>query len=205
MLTVKQYQRNLVFLGYECGGIDGIKGAKTTEALRQFQSDYGLLVDGIYGKQTEAKLIEIIKEEQGKLGVEQDGIVGQITENAKRNEVENWDKIIHFKKEEFTCKCGCGLNNINLELVEILEKIRSHFGGNPIIITSGCRCTKHNLAVQGAKYSRHVDGKASDLYVRGITTSELLNYCKELVNQGVLRYTYTNDTNMRGVVHIDIK
>ena len=32
----------------------------------------------------------------------------------------------------------------------------------------------------------------------------LLAYTKSLVNQGKLRYTYTNNSNINGIVHVDI-
>lgn len=38
---------------------------------------------------------------------------------------EQWDQITHFKPEEFACKCGCGLNNIDLEVVQNLEFARN--------------------------------------------------------------------------------
>jgi len=40
--------------------VDGIYGAKTTEAVRNFQKKYGLSADGIYGPKTKAKLAEVL-------------------------------------------------------------------------------------------------------------------------------------------------
>lgn len=226
MLNIKQRQMNLNFLNYATGGVDGIEGSKTKVAYKAFQRDFGLTVDGIYGIKTDSKLIEVIKDIQNKIGATVDGIAGENTKTkckeyqnksglavdgicgiATRNSLNNqslsWNSIKYFKKSEFSCKCGCGLNNIDLRLVKILDEIREHYN-KPIIITSGCRCSKHNKAVGGVQGSRHVLGKASDFYVQGISTSELLKYTQSLVNQGKLRYTYTNSSNMNGVVHIDI-
>lgn len=202
MLNIKQRQMNLKFLGYYNKSVDGIEGAGTKQAYKDFQKNNGLAVDGIYGVKTDAKLTEIIKEIQRSLGVAQDGIAGQVTTNARDSKL-SWNDIKHFKKSEFTCKCGCGMNNIDLKLVKILEEIRNHFG-QAVVITSGCRCKKHNADVGGVQGSRHVLGKASDIYVKGVSTSTLLAYTKSLVAQGKLRYTYTNNKNMNGVVHIDI-
>lgn len=204
MLNIKQRQMNLKFLGYYGGAIDGIAGNGTISAYEAFQRDYGLDVDGIYGPLTNAKLIEVIKAEQAKLGVEQDGIAGPITNNARDNQYLSWNDIKYFKKEEFTCKCGCGLNNINLKLVKILDEIRERLGV-PLIVTSGTRCSKHNQNVQGVPNSRHVSGKAADIVARGKNKNEVLQLCKEYVNSGKARYTYTNDTNMGNAVHIDIQ
>lgn len=56
---VKWLQWELTFCGYDCGGVDGIFGARTRAALRRFQSDKGLQVDGICGQRTKAKLAEV--------------------------------------------------------------------------------------------------------------------------------------------------
>lgn len=227
MLSVKQRQMDLNFLNYATGGIDGIEGAQTKSAYRAFQRDFGLVADGIYGNATNDKLVSVIKDIQTKLGANPDGVAGNETVQkckdfqannelsvdgicgpATRNKLNSggisWDDISHFKKEEMTCKCGCGQNNTDLRLMQILEQIRNHFGDRPVIITSGCRCSKHNAEVGGVQGSRHVLGKAADFYVSGVSTQDLLNYCQSLVNQGTLRYTYTNNKNMNGVVHIDI-
>lgn len=202
MLNIKQRQMNLKFLGYYKNNIDGIEGVGTKQAYKDFQKNNGLVVDGIYGNKTDAKLVAVIKEIQRNLGVAQDGVAGEITTRARNNNT-SWDNIKHFKKNEFTCKCGCGMNNISIELVKVLEEIRNHFG-QPCTVTSGCRCATHNKRVGGVQGSRHVSGKASDIYVKGVSSSTLLAYTKSLVNQGKLRYTYTNNSNMNGVVHVDV-
>ena len=60
--NVKKLQERLAELGYDLGkmGADGIFGPKTEAALKAFQEDYDLLVDGIYGKDTHAKLTEVL-------------------------------------------------------------------------------------------------------------------------------------------------
>lgn len=52
----KQVQQKLKEFGYYNGAIDGIFGAQTIQAVKNFQRDYGLTVDGIVGKNTLAKL-----------------------------------------------------------------------------------------------------------------------------------------------------
>ena len=39
-------------MGYYSGNIDGILGTKSVQAIKNFQRDYGLTVDGIVGKNT---------------------------------------------------------------------------------------------------------------------------------------------------------
>ncbi len=45
-------QQKLKDLGYYMGSIDGILGTKSIQAIKNFQKDYGLTVDGIVGKNT---------------------------------------------------------------------------------------------------------------------------------------------------------
>ena len=49
---VIELQKKLVQLGYGVGAVDGRFGAKTEAALRSFQKDHGLRVDGLAGSQT---------------------------------------------------------------------------------------------------------------------------------------------------------
>ena len=194
--------------------------------IKSFQSLAHIKVDGIYGSMTDLALINYIKIVQEKLGTTQDGYAGLSTVNSckkfqrehglvadgicgvktreKLFQVNSWN-FPHFKKEEFNCKCGCKANNINYNVVQILEEIRSHFGGKPVNITSGTRCINHNKAVGGIRGSKHTQGKAADFYIKGVSVNNLLNYTNILKASGIINYTYTNNKNMKGVVHIDIK
>lgn len=201
MVSVLWLQKDLNFLGYNAGAEDGINGSQTKQAIRSFQSDFSkkLAVDGIFGEKTSSLLMYIVKKSQEILGVTQDGLAGTET-NKAHNEFKN---IKYFKRSEFNCGCGCGFNHIDMRLVKILDMIREHFG-KPIIITSGVRCVSYNRKVGGVTNSFHVKNKAADFYVQGVNVNQVLDYCKVLVSQKVLGYTYTNNTNMRGAVHIDI-
>lgn len=50
--TVRELQEKLNSLGYSCGTVDGDYGAKTANAVREFQRKNGLSVDGIAGPKT---------------------------------------------------------------------------------------------------------------------------------------------------------
>lgn len=59
---VTALQTYLLALGYHCGdkGADGVFGADTRSAVRAFQRDYGLKVDGICGSKTWSALINAL-------------------------------------------------------------------------------------------------------------------------------------------------
>lgn len=61
--AVKVFQQKLIKLGYKMSpyGADGSYGKTTEKAVRSFQKEYRLLVDGIAGKQTQNKIDELLK------------------------------------------------------------------------------------------------------------------------------------------------
>ena len=64
--STKEMQQMLIKLGYDCGtaGADGILGTNTKKAIKAFQKDNQLTVDGIYGPQTEKALLQKYNELQ---------------------------------------------------------------------------------------------------------------------------------------------
>ena len=228
MLTNKQLQSNLNFLGFNCGKIDGIIGFRTKSAIKNFRKSFELTIVNYWNEEADKKCIDLVKDIQKKIGAVPDGIAGTETisktkiyqksvglvpdgiagvqTRAKLNQTASytWFDFPHFRKQEFSCKCGCGFDNINLKVVKILEEIRAHFDGKPVYVTSGCRCEKHNKKVGGIKGSKHLEGLACDFYIKGVSTQDLLNYCISLMNKRHIKYTYTNNKNMKGVVHINL-
>lgn len=57
---VRQLQKNLNALGYNCGTADGIYGDKTETAVEKLQKDNGLPADGMAGIKTLAKIEELL-------------------------------------------------------------------------------------------------------------------------------------------------
>ncbi len=64
---VTTMQKMLIKVGYSCGsaGADGDFGSGTDEALRKFQKDNGLTVDGQYGPNSKAKLTALYNKKIG--------------------------------------------------------------------------------------------------------------------------------------------
>ena len=77
-----------------------------------------------------------------------------------------WSDIKHFDKTEFECKCGCGFNIINEDLVKRLDLARN-LANVKFVINSGCRCEKYNISkeVGGEIKSSHLKGFAVDIHI----------------------------------------
>ena len=99
-----------------------------------------------------------------------------------------------FRVREFRCKNGADPIFIDTALVELLQKIRDHFGA-PITINSAYRTPEYNKKVGGSIYSQHQYGKAADIVVKGVKPSDVAAYAEQLMPSygGVGRYaTFTH-------------
>ena len=76
------------------------------------------------------------------------------------------------------------INNLMLLCKYVLEPLRTKLNEKygkqmPIIVTSGYRSPKLNAAIGGAKNSQHIEGRAADIHVPGMTIEELYTFIKE--------------------------
>jgi len=69
--------------------------------------------------------------------------------------VTDWSVYPNFKEREFACRCGCGANRISKTLLDMLQQART-IAGVPFVITSGCRCSRHNSTVSKSQNSDHL-------------------------------------------------
>lgn len=86
----------------------------------------------------------------------------------------------NFKVREFACTDGSDPIFISPELVEVLQKIRTHFG-KPVVINSAYRTVSKNKAVGGAIYSQHLYGTAADIVVKGVSPKNVAAYAETLM------------------------
>ena len=76
----------------------------------------------------------------------------------------------HFSRVEFECKCGiCGFDTVDAELIKLCEVVRVLNGNIALEVASGARCDAHNMQEGGGIRSKHLLGKAADLYVSSPT------------------------------------
>ena len=104
----------------------------------------------------------------------------------------------NFKVKEFACADGSDPIFIDSDLVNVLQKIRSHFGKS-VTITSAYRTPTKNKACGGTTYSQHLYGKAADIKVKGIAPEKVAKYAETILkNGGVGRYKTFTHIDVRG-------
>lgn len=107
----------------------------------------------------------------------------------------------NFTVKEFRCKDGSDPIFIDSELVELLQKIRNHFG-KAVNINSAFRTASHNAKQKKAsKYSQHLYGKAADIWIAGVSVDTLAAYVETLLpNRGGIGRYYSDN-----FVHVDVR
>lgn len=169
-MTITQKQNLLQYLGYYEGNVDGISGKLTESAVEAFRKDNG---NPNMGDELEEVLI------------------GAVFHGKFKSKVTNvptsgnwWANIKYFRREEFACKCGkCGGFPVDVDrnLVELLDKVRGHYG-KPTRVNSGIRCKTHNAKVGGASNSQHLYGTAADIAtISGTTPAKMAAYVETLM------------------------
>jgi len=93
----------------------------------------------------------------------------------------------NFRLSEFKCRDGSDvpedlLDNVQL-LCENLQVLRDHLE-KPIRVISGYRSPKYNRRIGGAKRSQHMQAKAADIKVSGMSPSEVKAEIVKLIKEG---------------------
>lgn len=106
----------------------------------------------------------------------------------------------NFRVREFRCQDGSDVVFIESDLVDILQKIRDHFG-KAVTITSAFRTASHNKKVGGATYSQHLYGTAADIKVYGVTASAVADFAETLMPNtgGIGRYSTFTHVDVRSI------
>jgi len=102
-----------------------------------------------------------------------------------------------FDSSEFACKCGCGFCIVSADLLEVLNDLRDHFG-KPVILNCVCRCPKHNRMVGGKPKSQHLEGKAADIRIPGVSPKDIFDYIE-------FNYPQTGLHQYNTFVHVDVR
>lgn len=194
-MTVLQIQHLLCYLGYDPGSCDGIQGANTQAAVKEFQADYGLTADGVPGGATQKMLTGAVAGTAVK-------VKQTVQEAPGSGQGTYWDTIKYFKRSDpyIGCPCGkCGGFPVEPKekLMRLADRVREA-AGKPMIPNSTVRCAAHNKAVGGVDTSRHKLGQAMDFHIPGMSAAQILAIVK--ADSGAA-YCYAIDSSN---VHMDV-
>ena len=196
-MTNKQKQCLLVFLGYDTGGIDGIWGDKSRNAMEAAQEDLGIPADGVWGPQTEMAILEAV------YTYDTDAPTEPGTDDPDL--VERFRGIQYWSPEEFRCQCyGKYCDGFpalpDRTLLELVDDIRQK-ADRPGHRSSGLRCQTHNDLQPGSvPNSKHRTGKALDFCIEGLSGAQLL-----ALAQADPRTSYAYIIDNGPYVHVDVK
>jgi zinc D-Ala-D-Ala carboxypeptidase len=72
---------------------------------------------------------------------------------------------------------------------KVLEPVRAHYG-KPVIVTSGYRSPRLNVAIGGSASSQHCTGEAADFTVHGESNIEVCRWMQANLNYDQLIYEF---------------
>ena len=104
----------------------------------------------------------------------------------------------NFKVREFKCQDGSDVILIHLDLVNVLQKVRTHFA-RPVKLNSAYRTPSHNKKVGGETFSQHQYGTAADIVVTGVAPKKGAAYVETLMPKSGGIGIYSN------FVHVDVR
>jgi uncharacterized protein YcbK (DUF882 family) len=96
----------------------------------------------------------------------------------------DWKRWPNFRREEFTCRCGCDQNEMAPEFMDKLQALRSVYG-KPMHITSGYRCPQHPVEKAKMQPGMHTTGFAADVGISGAEAVTLLRLALEAGFRGI--------------------
>lgn len=137
-----------------------------------------------------------------------------LSENFTLNELLRSDTANRLNIVEQYTPSQAVIENLKKLCINILQPLRNHLGCQ-IRITSGFRCKRTNKAVGSkSQKSQHVEGKAADIEVDGMTNQELMKVIidlnlpfDQLINEyepnGWVHISYDEKRNRKQVLKID--
>jgi hypothetical protein len=153
---VRTLQESLTLLGYRSGPADGVFGAKTEDAVIEFQDAEGIYSDGIVGPQTQAMLEQALREwvtEQHSPGVES---------------VEaSPDRLPFVRVPADAYRDGYDRFFLRKDVAEAYMRVRNAVvaAGGKLTSSGARRSLTANVSPSRSATSFHYTGRALDLFV----------------------------------------
>lgn len=192
-------QKQCLLAYFDClppSGIDGIWGPQSAQATEAMQRKLGIPDDGIWGPQTDDAVREHI-------------FSGADLPDEPEETGTFWDHIRYWTREEWRCRCGGKYCDgfpaePDQTLVELVDDIRHELGA-PGHRSSGLRCQIHNQNEGGVWNSKHLEGKALDFFIEGVSGAKLLATVQKDPRTSYAYQIKDKYGNPTDYVHVDVK
>ena len=126
-------------------------------------------------------------------------VCGYSLEESGRKRLVLHGMKTNFLLREFRCRDGSDEVLLDSGLLEILQRVRDHFG-KAVSITGAYRTAEHNKGVNEAESSCHLKGQAADFTVTGTSNRDVAKFLQGIGAKGIGLYDYTG-----GFVHVDTR
>ena len=105
----------------------------------------------------------------------------------------------NFTRQEIQCRCGCGANDISMDLIARLQEVRESLGQS-MRISSGVRCRPHNHMVGGSEKSSHLVGNATAVDI----ACDNSRYRQKLLKAMMPVFDRIGISGKNGFIHCDV-
>ncbi len=128
-----------------------------------------------------------------------EGVYGYSLEESGQKRLVLHGMKTKFLLREFRCRDGSDEVLLDSGLLEILQRVRDHFG-KAVSITSAYRTDEYNKGVNEAESSYHLKGQAADFTVTGTSNRDVAKFLQGIGVKGIGLYDYTG-----GFIHVDTR
>ena len=109
--------------------------------------------------------------------------------------------MIYFSEDELKCKCGCNIYNVAEELEKKIDKARKK-AGIPFVVTSCCRCEKHNKEEGGSETSSHITDEYKPCEAIDISVDDSLT--RSIILDALIAVGFTRIGIAKTFIHCDV-
>ena len=113
----------------------------------------------------------------------------------------------NFSVSEMSCRCGCGLYEMDEEFMRLLQILRDEMQG-PLRVTSGRRCDAQNFRVSTSQNKQdgiHTKGKAADILVSGERAMKLFEKARQIGFSAIGPSQKSGTPHPQRFIHLDTK
>jgi hypothetical protein len=106
-----------------------------------------------------------------------------------------------FPTYETECRCGCGVNNIDSNFMNMLNKARE-IADIPFSLTSACRCPQRNKKEGGSSSSSHISTNRRKC--KAVDISANTSRKRFIIIAALIKAGFTRIGVAKNFIHVDL-